>query len=233
MKLLAIVGIGVFAVMSALVCQAETMALQREQMVSRQIEQRGVANEKVLNAMREVRRDLFVPEQFRQFAYLDRPLPIGHDQTISQPYIVAFMTQAVDPRGEDRVLEIGTGSGYQAAILAEIVKQVYTIEILAPLAGNARQLLEELGYDNVEVKLGDGYQGWPEHAPFDIIVVTAAPPEVPQTLIDQLAVGGRMIVPVGERYQTLYLIEKTETDIQKSPLVPVRFVPMVPTERLE
>ena len=200
---------------------------QRERMVKEQIESRGVKDKAVLSAMREVKRRLFVPLYLRSKAYEDRPLPIEHNQTISQPYIVAYMTEAAKLRPEDRVLEIGTGSGYQAAILAKIVKEVYSIEILKPLADSAKKRLKDLGYDNVKVKLGDGYKGWEEFAPYDVIVVTAAPPEVPQALLDQLAIGGRMVIPMGSIYQELYLITRTETGFDTKALLPVRFVPMV------
>jgi protein-L-isoaspartate(D-aspartate) O-methyltransferase len=160
-------------------------------------------------------------------------LPIGYQQTISQPYIVAFMTQAAGLMPDDRVLEIGTGSGYQAAVLAELVYEVYTIEILQPLAESSRSLLKDLGYKNIKVKHGDGYKGWKEYAPFDAIIVTAAPPEIPEELVDQLRIGGRIIAPVGRHYQELYLITKTETGFIKEPLLPVAFVPMVHAEKDE
>lgn len=201
---------------------------QREKMVDFQLRRRGIQDEKVLEAMQSVKRHLFVPGSLRRYAYADRPLPIGRDQTISQPYIVAYMTEALDLSPEDRVLEIGTGSGYQAAVLAEIVSQVYTIEIIPELADMARQKLDALGYDNVKVKTGDGYQGWPEHAPFDAIIVTAAPPFIPDALIEQLSEeNGNMIVPVGTASQELILITKTKQGVQKKKLLPVRFVPMV------
>ncbi|TRZ49064.1 MAG: protein-L-isoaspartate(D-aspartate) O-methyltransferase [Dehalococcoidia bacterium] len=201
--------------------------LERERMVREQIERRGITDELVLESMRKVKRHLFVPEDLQASAYADGALPIGHKQTISQPYIVAFMTQAIQPGPDDRVLEIGTGSGYQTAVLAEIVKEVYTVEILQPLAESSGSLLEEMGYKNIIVKHGDGYNGCKEHAPFDVIVVTAAPPMLPEELVSQLKTGGRMIVPVGESYQELYLITKTETGFAKKALLPVAFVPMV------
>ena len=160
-------------------------------------------------------------------AYNDSPLPIGYGQTISQPYIVAYMTQAARLFPDDRVLEIGTGSGYQAAVLAEIVKEVYTIEILKPLADTARARLEEMGYRNIKVKHGDGYKGWKEYAPYDAIIVTAAPDEVPEELVRQLKIGGRMVVPIGSFFQELYLITKTESGIKQELLLPVVFVPMI------
>ena len=199
----------------------------RERMVIEQIKRRAVTDERVLESMRKVERHLFVPEDLKNLAYTDNPLPIGYKQTISQPYIVALMTQAIQPGPGDRMLEIGTGSGYQAAVLAEIVKEVYTIEILQPLAESSRLLLEDMEYKNIRVKRGDGYKGWKEYAPFDAIVVTAAPPMLPEELVSQLKTGGRMIVPVGESYQELYLITKTETGFAKKALLPVAFVPMV------
>jgi len=200
---------------------------QRQKMVDEQIIRRGVDDESVIKAMRKVERHLFVPQHERLMAYGDHPLPIGFDQTISQPYIVAYMTQMARLTPEDKVLEIGTGSGYQAAILAEIVKEVYTIEIVKGLAETAEQRLKDMGYKNIFVKWGDGYEGWPEHAPYDAIIVTAAPDEVPQKLVEQLSVGGRMVVPIGSVFQELYLITKTKEGIIKKSLIPVRFVPMV------
>lgn len=201
-------------------------AARREQMVDQQIAARGVVDEHVLEAMRRVPRHRFVPESVAGHAYEDRPLSIGHRQTISQPYIVAAMTEAIRPGPEDRVLEVGTGSGYQAAVLAEIVAQVYTIEIVRPLGEQARDTLASLGYDNVSVRIGDGYAGWPEEAPFDAIVVTAAPDEIPPALIEQLAEGGRLVIPVGEFLQELRLVTKTPEGVSTRDLMPVRFVPM-------
>jgi len=198
----------------------------REQMVEEQIRQRGVKDELVLQAMRKVPRHKFVPMELQSMAYNDYPLPIGEGQTISQPYIVAFMTESLGLKGGEKVLEVGTGSGYQAAILAEIAKEVYTIEIIESLAEQAKKRLKEMGYKNIFVKHGDGYLGWPEHAPFDAIIVTAAPKEVPPPLIEQLKVGGRLVIPLGEQYQELVLIEKTKKGIKRKPLLPVRFVPM-------
>ncbi len=200
---------------------------QREQMVERQIRNRGVSDERVLDAMRTVERHRFVPGALQDEAYADTPLPIGHGQTISQPYIVAFMTEAVRIGPKDKVLEIGTGCGYQAAVLAELAREVYTIEILKPLAEKAKETLDSLGYGNIEVRNGDGYKGIPEHAPYDAIVVTAAPTEIPEVLIGQLKPGGRMVVPVGSFYQQLYLITRTEEGYETESLLPVRFVPMV------
>jgi protein-L-isoaspartate(D-aspartate) O-methyltransferase len=177
--------------------------------------------------MRAVPRHHFVPDALQANAYDDNPLPIGHDQTISQPYIVAYMTEALELGGGERVLEIGTGSGYQAAVLAEIVESVYTIEIVPALAAESAGRLSRLHYGNVQVRLGDGHRGWPEAAPFDAIVVTAAPDHVPPALIEQLRPGGRMIVPVGGTDQELILIVKTETGAARRPVLPVRFVPMI------
>jgi len=199
-------------------------------MVDQQIAARDVSDPFVLAAMRAVPRHRFVPDHPPELAYSDRPLPIGHDQTISQPYIVALMTELVKPSGSDRVLEVGTGSGYQAAVLAEIVDSVYTIEIIPALARTARTRLRTLGYDNVVVRTGDGYKGWPERAPFDAIVVTAAPEDIPPPLLNQLAPGGRMIVPVGPtgRTQRLTLVTKSaDGQITRHTVAPVRFVPFL------
>jgi protein-L-isoaspartate(D-aspartate) O-methyltransferase len=200
---------------------------KRQEMVERQLRGRGISDNKVLEAMTKVKRHLFVPPALVEMGYDDTPLPIGYGQTISQPYIVAYMTEAAQLRPKDRVLEIGTGCGYQAAVLSELVKEVYTIELLKPLADSSRARLKQLGYDNVDVKWGDGYEGWPEHAPFDAIIVTAAPLSVPEELFRQLKIGGRMIVPVGSFSQELYLIVRTDTGFNKKALLPVRFVPMV------
>ena len=207
--------------------EADNSFYQNDKMISEQIIARGISDKRVIEAMRRVDRRLFVSFLYRQRAYYDGPLPIGHDQTISQPYIVAYMTEALELNSDDVVLEIGTGSGYQAAILAEIVKQVYTIEIIEPLAREAQERLMRLGYKNIEVKYGDGYKGWPEHAPFDKIIVTAAPEDIPEELINQLKVGGKMILPAGAYFQRLYLITKTAQGFDKKPLIPVIFVPMV------
>ena len=195
-------------------------------MVEEQIAARGVGDPRVLAAMRSVPRHLFVPEAVRDRAYGDHPLAIGRRQTISQPYIVAAMTELLAPEPEDVVLEIGTGSGYQAAVLAKLVKRVYSIEILPELAETAKRTLRENGFDNVEVIVGDGYRGLPEHAPFEGIIVTAAPGHVPPALVDQLAVGGRLVIPVGEWSQDLMLIERTEKGVTRRSVLPVRFVPM-------
>ncbi len=199
----------------------------RENMVVSQIEERGVRDERVLAAMRRVERHKFVPEQLRYLAYADSPLPIGEGQTISQPYIVALMTELLELKGSEKVLEIGTGSGYQAAVLAELCAHVYTIEILEPLATEAKKLLEELGYTNITVKCGDGFLGWEEYAPFDAIIVTCAPFEVPQPLVEQLKEGARLVIPVGSIYQELKVIEKNNGKIITKDIIPVRFVPML------
>lgn len=189
---------------------------------------RDIRDERVLEAMRSVPRHAFVPEDLRALAYADRPLPIGYGQTISQPYIVAFMTEKLQPEPTDRILEIGTGSGYQAAVLAKLVKHVYTIEIVKPLAKRAERTLKELGYGNVTVRAGDGYRGWPEHAPFDGIIVTAAPDHIPGPLVEQLREGGRLVIPVGSEYgvQSLRIFRKRNGELQLESALPVRFVPM-------
>ncbi len=200
-----------------------------ERMVREQIAARDVRDARVLQAMRAIPRHEFVPPALTDQAYEDYPLPIGLGQTISQPYIVALMTELLEPRKEDRVLEIGTGSGYQAAVLSRLVKQVYTIELIDELAASARQRLRRLGYTNVEVRAGDGYAGWPEQAPFDKIIVTAAPEASPQALVNQLKPGGVMVVPAGPRIaQELMVVEKDKKGATKTrSVLPVRFVPMV------
>jgi protein-L-isoaspartate(D-aspartate) O-methyltransferase len=200
-------------------------------MVADQMRARDIRDERVLAAMERVPRHRFVSEEQRSGAYEDYPLPIGHGQTISQPYIVAFMTQALQVRPEDKVLEIGTGSGYQAAVLGELAGQVLTIEIVEPLARSAEALLKELGYGNVHVRAGNGYAGWPEEAPFDRIMVTAAPDEVPPALVEQLKVGGLMAIPVGTAVQELRIMRKTEKGMEVLQTLPVRFVPMTGTDR--
>ena len=203
-------------------------AAQRQRMVERQLKARDIKDERVLAALGKVPREAFVPPESRAASYEDGPLPIGYDQTISQPYIVAFMTQQLRLKPTDRVLEIGTGSGYQAAILAELVSEIYSVEIVEPLARAAEATLRRLGYKNVHVKIGDGYKGWPEAAPFDAIIVTCAPDKVPQPLTDQLKDGGRMVIPVGERFaQQLYVFEKKNGQLKESVTLPVRFVPML------
>jgi len=204
-------------------------AAAQARMVEQQLAspQRGIRDTAVLKAMAAVPRHEFVPEELRPYAYDDRPLPIGYAQTISQPYVVAFMTEKLQPKSTDRVLEIGTGSGYQAAVLSLLAREVYSIEIIEPLARRAASDLTRLGYDNVKLRYGDGYQGWPEAAPFDVIIVTCAPDHVPKPLIDQLRDGGRMIIPVGERgEQMLYLLKKHGSTLQREAVLPVRFVPM-------
>jgi len=202
----------------------------RKLMIKNQLQSRGIRDDAVLEVMRSVERHNFVPENYRDRAYSDGPLPIGHGQTISQPYIVAFMTEQLQVSSQHKTLEIGTGSGYQAAILGELAKHVFTIEIIPELAEGAKNILNHLSYKNITVRAGDGYKGWPEEAPFERIMVTAAPTEIPQTLIDQLAPGGRMILPVGAQFlvQYLWVIEKDDQGtVTKEKILPVRFVPMV------
>ena len=201
-------------------------------MIEQQLRARGIADRSVLEAMVRVPRHRFVPAQHRHLAYADHPLPIGHDQTISQPYIVAYMTEAAQVSPDDKVLEIGTGSGYQAAILGELAGEVYTIEIIPALAERARTELRELGYENVHVRTGDGYAGWPEHAPFDAIVVTAAPDHVPPALVEQLAVNGRMVIPVGRGEQQMRVITKTDRGVIDETTLSVQFVPLVRSDSL-
>jgi protein-L-isoaspartate(D-aspartate) O-methyltransferase len=196
-------------------------------MVREQIAERGIRDPRVLEAMRRVPRHEFVPAEQRPHAYEDRPLPIGHRQTISQPFIVAIMSDVLDLDGDEKVLEVGTGSGYQAAVLGELAREVYSIEIVEPLAERAARDLLRLGYQNVHTRAGDGYRGWPEAAPFDAIIVTAAPDHVPEPLVEQLAVGGRMVIPVGRWAQDLVLIRKDEEGVHRERLIGVRFVPMV------
>jgi len=198
----------------------------REQMVREQLEGRDITDPRVLDAMRRVPRHRFVPDQLVESAYEDNPLPLILGQTISQPYIVAYMTQVLGLQGREHVLEIGTGSGYQAAILAELAAEVHTVEILPELASRAQSLLSTLGYRNIRLRSGDGYLGWPEAAPFDRIIVTAAPDHIPQPLIDQLAPGGKMVIPVGRLDQDLILLEKNQEGVSRRSMIPVRFVPM-------
>jgi protein-L-isoaspartate(D-aspartate) O-methyltransferase len=195
-------------------------------MVAEQIAARGVHDERALAALRKVPRHLFVPEAQRALAYADHPLPIGHEQTISQPYIVAFMTEALGLTGGETVLEVGTGSGYQSAVLAEIAARVYSIEIVEPLAREAEERLRRLGHANVTVSAGDGYLGWPERAPFDAILVTAAAPRIPEPLKAQLKDGGRLVIPVGDESQELVLVKRLGQRFVESRILPVRFVPM-------
>lgn len=209
----------------------EGFEAQRRQMVTDQLRARGISDSRVLAAMQAVPRHRFVPEAQRRQAYRDRPLPIGHGQTISQPYIVALMSQLIGVRPGQRVLEIGTGSGYQAAVLAEMGAVVYTIEIVAPLGQKAEQTLQSLKYENIRVRIGDGYLGWPEAAPFDAIIVTCAPERIPAPLKAQLAEGGRMVIPVGAANdQQLMLLTKAKGEIRQETVVDVRFVPMVDDE---
>jgi protein-L-isoaspartate(D-aspartate) O-methyltransferase len=198
----------------------------RLRMVEEQLVPRGISDERVLRAMATVPRHAFVPASMRPLAYLDSPLPIGQEQTISQPYIVAAMTEQAGIDERSRVLELGTGSGYATAILAEIAAEVYSIEIVPTLARQAETVLRELGYDHVHLRVGDGYQGWPEAAPFDAILVAAAPPAIPQPLVDQLAVGGKLIIPVGSNTQELRVLTRTPTGVVSERLFEVRFVPM-------
>jgi protein-L-isoaspartate(D-aspartate) O-methyltransferase len=201
---------------------------QRRSMVEHQIKGRGISNKNVLNALMSVPRHKFVPVEYQSYAYDDRPLPIGFDQTISQPYIVAYMTEILNPGKSEKVLEIGTGSGYQAAILSLLYKNVYTVEIIEALGNKAKKVFNEEGYNNIKVKIGDGYQGWKEYAPFNAIIVTCAPTNIPQPLVEQLAEGGKMIIPVGADYnQALYLLEKRNGKIHKTKTLPVLFVPMM------
>ena len=202
-------------------------AAERARMVREQLRARGIRDQAVLSAMARVPRHRFVPTSLEAFAYGDHPLPIGFEQTISQPYIVAYMTEAADISSTDKVLEIGTGSGYQAAVLAELASEVYSIEILPELAERARILLRELGYAKVQVRTGDGYLGWKEHAPFDAILVTAAPDHVPPALVEQLAAQGRMVIPVGTEQQELRLLTKTAGGLLEQTMLPVRFVPLI------
>jgi protein-L-isoaspartate(D-aspartate) O-methyltransferase len=207
--------------------QTGDLAAQREAMVGQQIAGRGISDPATLEAMRAVPRHEFLPLRLRSEAYMDYPLPIGHGQTISQPFIVAFMTEAIRPQPGEKILEIGAGSGYQAAILAHMGADVYTIEIVEPLAKMARLTLERLGYKNARVKYGDGFHGWPGHAPFDAIIVTCAPDKIPPALVEQLRDGGRMIIPVGGGMnQELVLLRKEGDKIEKQSVLPVRFVPM-------
>ena len=199
---------------------------ERFQMVRSQLKGRDIRDKSVLWAMEKVPRHAFVPENYQRSAYADHPLPIGHKQTISQPYIVAYMTEALGIKGKDRVLEVGTGSGYQAAVLAEVAAHVYTIEIVAPLGKQAKRICTELGYKNISFRVGDGYGGWPSAAPFDAIMVTAAPNHVPQALVEQLKIGGRLILPVGDKHQQLIVIEKRSGGVFHKRVMDVRFVPM-------
>lgn len=202
---------------------------ERHRMVKNNIQNRGISDSTVLEAMRHVPRHFFVPKKYQQYAYDNRPLPIGYGQTISQPYIVAYMTELLDIEAGEKVLEIGTGSGYQAAVLSELTPHVYTIEIIKPLGDQAIRRFETLGYHTIQTKIGDGYKGWPEHAPFDAIILTAAPDEIPHPLIEQLSPEGVLVAPVGNAHDTQILtkiIKNKEGDIRREKKLPVRFVPM-------
>lgn len=201
----------------------------REKMVEEQIIARGIKDKKVIEVMKKVPRHLFVPEEYRQYSYDDEPLPIGEGQTISQPYIVAYMTEILELKEDDKVLEIGTGSGYQTAILAEVVKEVYTVEIIKSLSKRAQKVLKELGYENIHFKIGDGTYGWNEYSPYNAILVTAAPSKIPESLQKQLDDGGRMIIPVGSFFQELVLVVRRKNKFKKKKLIPVRFVPLIST----
>jgi protein-L-isoaspartate(D-aspartate) O-methyltransferase len=200
---------------------------KRKQMVESQLKVRGIKDNRVLEAMEKVERHRFVPNDLKLNAYDDEPLPIGSGQTISQPYIVAYMTEVLELKGEERVLEIGTGSGYQAAVLAELVREVFTVEVYGELSERARRMLSELGYSNIQYKTGDGTLGWKENAPYDAIIVTAAPAKTPDSLKEQLKDRGRMIIPVGRTFQYLFLFERLGQKIEKKKLLPVRFVPLI------
>ena len=230
-QLIKLIGIACLAITSQVAGQDKNdYSDHRRKMIEKQILSRGVTDEEVISVMTGVPRHLFIDESQWPLAYSDGPLPIGHGQTISQPYIVAFMTELLRPDTHHVVLEIGTGSGYQAAVLAGLVQQVYTIEIVPELGRGARQTLKRLGYDNVSVRISDGYKGWPKEAPFDRIIVTAAPEKIPSALVDQLKPGGRMVLPVGPRWwgQDLLVIEKDSTgEVMEKKTLPVRFVPMV------
>ncbi len=204
----------------------DDLTTARKRMVEEQIRARGITQPEVLAAMEQVPRHLFVPEAVRDEAYEDHPLPIDYGQTISQPYIVALMTELLDLKSSDKVLEIGTGSGYHSAVLSRVAAEVYSIEIIEPLGLQARHTLHSLGYDNVHVRIGDGYGGWPDQAPFDAIILTAAPPRLPEPLVAQLKVGGRLVVPVGDFLQDLSLFTKTKDGLVRRKIAPVRFVPM-------
>jgi protein-L-isoaspartate(D-aspartate) O-methyltransferase len=196
-------------------------------MIEHQIRGRGIRNEKVLRAMMQIPREKYVPENYKKYSYSDNPIPIGYGQTISQPYIVAYMTSILNPDKNQKILEIGTGSGYQAAILSLLYKEVYSVEIIKALGEKAKKIFKEQDLNNITVKIGDGYEGWKEYAPFDAIIVTCAPENVPQPLVDQLAEGGKMVIPVGGTYnQVLYLLEKRDNKIRTTATLSVSFVPM-------
>jgi len=214
---------------SMVMCEAQDYRSMRERMVRDQMETRGVKDERVLSVMRATPRHLFVPKAMERRAYEDTPLPIGFGQTISQPYIVASMTEMLGIKPGDRILEIGTGSGYQAAVLAQLAKEVYSMEIVKELGSRSEALLKDLGHSNVQLRIGDGYRGWPEKAPFDKIILTAAPPEIPRALIDQLKNGGRLVAPEGQSWQELVVIDKDASGkTKRRTAYGVQFVPMVP-----
>jgi protein-L-isoaspartate(D-aspartate) O-methyltransferase len=207
--------------------EAESYDEARQRMVEKQIVARGIEDERVIKAMLTVPREEFIPEQYRHYAYYDSPVPIGDGQTISQPYMVALMTEELNLSTADRVLEVGTGSGYQAAVLAEIAREVYTVEIIEPLGMEAESRLKRLGYTNIKVKIGDGYEGWEEYAPYDRVIVTCAPTEIPRPLIDQMKEGGIMVIPVGTTgFQYLYRVKKYMGEAQMEEVIPVSFVPL-------
>jgi len=202
-------------------------AVQREQMVQRQIKRRGIQDDRLLNALRLIPRHVFIPEHYRHAAYEDTPVPIGFNQTISQPYIVAFMVDMLHLLAHEKVLEIGTGSGYETAVVAQLCKSVYSVEIVPELATRSQQILQELGYENAHIRCGDGYAGWSEHAPFDAIIVSAAPTQIPEHLLQQLKPGGRMILPLGLFDQALlYLYKDAEGAVHRQQSLSVKFVPM-------
>lgn len=205
----------------------QELSRKQELMITKQIVARGIKDKRVINAMRKVKRHLFVPDKYKNLAYSDHPLPIGEEQTISQPYIIALMTELLELKGSEKVLEIGTGSGYQTAILAELASEVYTIEILEPLAARAKKNLSDSGYKNIRVKTGDGYFGWPERAPFDAIIVTCAPEKIPEPLIEQLADNAKLVIPIGKLWQELKLVKKVNNKTVTTDIIPVRFVPML------
>lgn len=221
-----ILGLAAVLVLSGPASPADSYASLRRTMVEQQVRQRGITNREVLAAMEQVPRHLFVPESLRAKAYSDEPLVLGRGLTIYQPYVVALMTKHLDLKQGAKVLEIGTGSGYHAAVLSRIAREVYSVEIVEPVASQARKRLEVMGYTNVEVKVGDGYQGWPDKAPFDAILLSAAPPKIPKPLLNQLREGGKMVVPVGGFFQDLLVITKTADGLEKRTVIPVRLQPM-------
>lgn len=224
-RLLAAVFAGLAAV-SGLAFAADSFEAQRRAMVETQIRQRGITQPEVLAAMGQVPRHLFVPESLRAQAYDRRPLSLGQGRTIYEPYLVALMTSLLDLKRGEKVLEVGTGSGYHAAVLSRIAREVYSVEIVHTVANQAAKKLSVLGYHNIQIRVGDGYQGWPEQAPFDAILLSAAPPHIPKPLMDQLRVGGKMVVPVGNFFQDLLVITKTADGIEKRTIIPVRLSPM-------